>query len=175
MRKSIVISAGIVTCSMAILLGANRTALAQAGSTGGTIGKTDKSTSGGEDESPGRRKSGHRQAASASVSASTPSTISGRWSWRTKCNSDTIWTGEFDFDQSASGAVSGSCRLISGPGENCGALSGHVAGNRMSLTIPWGSHSNHAEFTIAGQSMQGTEQSAANGECRYQVRRLSRR
>jgi hypothetical protein len=50
MRKSITICAITGMCSMAALLPATTTAVAQAGSTGGTIGKTDKSVSGTEAE-----------------------------------------------------------------------------------------------------------------------------
>jgi hypothetical protein len=49
MRKPIKICAIAGICSMVALLPAATTVLAQAGSTGGTIGKTDKSASGGEE------------------------------------------------------------------------------------------------------------------------------
>ena len=92
MSKSIAIA---VACGLAALVVADGTAFAQAGSTGGTLGKTDKSASGGEEERP---KSGNRKAAA---------TISGKWSWRSKCENGTNWTGEFDFDQNADGTLSG--------------------------------------------------------------------
>jgi hypothetical protein len=43
-------SATVIVCVMSALLVADRTAFAQAGSTSGTIGKQDKSISGGEDQ-----------------------------------------------------------------------------------------------------------------------------
>jgi len=49
MTKSIAIA---VVCCFAALVGVDRTALAQAGSTGGTLGKTDKSASGGRTSEP---------------------------------------------------------------------------------------------------------------------------
>jgi hypothetical protein len=52
MRRFITICAITGICSMVPLLAAATTALAQAGSTGGTIGKTDKSASGGEQNEP---------------------------------------------------------------------------------------------------------------------------
>jgi hypothetical protein len=47
MVKSISIA---VVCCLIALFRADRTALAQAGSTGGTLGKTDKSASGGDNQ-----------------------------------------------------------------------------------------------------------------------------
>jgi hypothetical protein len=52
MRKSITLCAITVVCSMVALLPAVTAALAQAGSTGGTIGKQGKSVSGSEDQHP---------------------------------------------------------------------------------------------------------------------------
>jgi outer membrane receptor protein involved in Fe transport len=166
-----------ILCASVMIPGGDRIAFGQAGSTGGTIGKTGKSVSGGEEERPGDRKSGDRKA------AATPATISGKWSWRAKCEDGTFSTGEYDFDQDADGTLSGSCRIISRPalGSSCSALSGRVAGNKVTLTVRWhdlvGSHQNPYEFTIAagGQSMQGTEHAQTSGECTYQVKRLSRR
>jgi hypothetical protein len=52
-------------------------ARAQAGSTGGTIGKTDKSVSGGEEEEPARHSARPRAAKRASSEARTESRASG--------------------------------------------------------------------------------------------------
>jgi hypothetical protein len=57
MRKFITICAIASICWMDALLFTHTTALAQAGSTGGTIGKTDKSASGGEEHQTTARKS----------------------------------------------------------------------------------------------------------------------
>jgi len=50
-RKSVTLVAACISCLIA-LLAVNRIALAQTGSTGGTIGKTDKSVSGEEEQTP---------------------------------------------------------------------------------------------------------------------------
>jgi hypothetical protein len=56
----------VLSCCLAVtaLAATNRTALPQAGSTGGTIGKTDKSASGGDESASttGKRLPGARQA-----------------------------------------------------------------------------------------------------------------
>jgi hypothetical protein len=173
MRKPGTLGTVAIVCLIA-LLAVERIALGQAGSIGGTIGKTDKSVSGGEEERPGDRKSGHRRA------TATPATISGKWSWRAKCEDGSAWTGEFNFDQNSDGTFSGNCRVISGP-VSCSAVSGRLTGNKATFTVRWpdvlGGHNNPYEFTIAadGQSMQGTEHAPRTGECTYQVKRLSRR
>jgi hypothetical protein len=51
MRKPVTLGTVCIICLMT-LLAADRGAFAQAGSTGGTIGKTDKSVSGGEEQTP---------------------------------------------------------------------------------------------------------------------------
>jgi hypothetical protein len=83
MRGGISIGAVIVICSLAVLAGTGQTALAQAGSTGGTIGKTDKSISGtDEGESrqsspgPGRRTATQRVTRSHDAAVN----LTGTWS-----------------------------------------------------------------------------------------------
>jgi hypothetical protein len=51
MRKPAALGIAGIICLIAFLA-TDQTALAQAGSTGGTIGKTDKSVSGGEEQTP---------------------------------------------------------------------------------------------------------------------------
>jgi hypothetical protein len=63
MRKPVTLGIVGISCLFA-LLAADQTALAQAGSTGGTLGKTDKSASGGE-----------QQAAAATAKEGMPKTI----------------------------------------------------------------------------------------------------
>jgi SH3-like domain-containing protein len=50
MRKSVTLGVVAILCGMAAVRSIDRIALGQAGSTGGTIGKTDKSVSGGDAE-----------------------------------------------------------------------------------------------------------------------------
>lgn len=54
MRKPVTLVMVAINCLIA-LLAFDRIALGQAGSTGGTIGKTDKSVSGGEEQTPERK------------------------------------------------------------------------------------------------------------------------
>ena len=158
MRKPVTLSIACIICLIA-LLATKPMAFAQAGSTGGTIGKTDKSLSGGEEQrQPVKRNSGDRNATAA------PATISGKWSWQAKCEGGSTSTGDFNFDQNTDGTFSGSCHSISGA-VPCSAISGRLTGNKATFTVRWwdvlGGHENPYEFTIAGggQSMEGTEHS----------------
>jgi hypothetical protein len=63
----------VVLLALAVLLAADRIALAQAGSTGGTIGKSDKSVSGGESEPHVRSKQREKAAGCTK--------IVGTWNW----------------------------------------------------------------------------------------------
>jgi hypothetical protein len=71
MRKSIAIA---IICGLAMLVAADQTVFGQAGSTGGTIGKTDKSLSGGENSKPrlGRREVAQPQGVAIN--------LTGKWS-----------------------------------------------------------------------------------------------
>jgi hypothetical protein len=53
MRKSVTLDVASIICLIA-LFATNRVALGQAGSIGGTVGKTDKSASGGQEEAKPR-------------------------------------------------------------------------------------------------------------------------
>src|SRR5215472_9713357 len=105
MSKSIVIAAAL--CSMVALVAADRSAFAQAGSTGGTLGKTDKSASGGEDQPQARQKPNGRPRHSAIGETAAPVSISGKWTWTQKCDDGSEWVGVFEFSESPDGEVSG--------------------------------------------------------------------
>jgi hypothetical protein len=79
MTKSIAIA--VVSC-LAILVAADGNAFAQAGSTGGTIGKTDKSASGGDKETEPQRRS-IRPSKARTKEASSCARLVGVWSWYT--------------------------------------------------------------------------------------------
>jgi hypothetical protein len=72
MNKSTAIA---VACGFAAFVVADQTALAQAGSTGGTVGKTDKSASGGEEST--RPNNASRPTTRSGCSA-----VAGTWLWK---------------------------------------------------------------------------------------------
>jgi hypothetical protein len=150
-------------CIASLLILSEVASFAQAGSTGGTLGKTGKSASGG-DEAPA---AGHRTRAPTQRSAS----ISGRWSWRGKCADDSEWSGNFDLDQGVGGSIHGTCSTTR---ESCSTVSGQVVGNKATLSVGWAIRTGTLSLTIAEgrQSMSGWETSPARGRCTYEVRRF---
>jgi hypothetical protein len=153
-----------IACAFALLVIGDRAAFAQAGSTGGTLGKADKSASGGEDQPQARQKpNGNPRHSSAPVS------ISGKWTWTAKCDDGSEWVGTFEFSQSPDGEVSGTST-----GTDAGrSMSGQLVGNKLTVSRTYYLVSNQIIFTIAagGNSMQGSETSKGHGTCRYQAKR----
>jgi hypothetical protein len=141
-------------------------ALGQAGSIGGTIGKTDKSASGGEDQPQTRQKS---KASSASKERPTPSSISGKWLWTAKCDDASEWTGGFDIAQKSDGSFNGKITGLFG----ATTISGQLFGNKLIGTLSYLDHSTNMSFTVAagGNSMRGSETSKDRGICKYQIKR----
>ena len=163
MSKPIAIA---VACGLAALVVADGSAFAQAGSTGGTIGKTDKSVSGGEDQPQTRQRS---KASSASKERPTLSSISGKWLWTAKCDDASEWAGGFDIAQKSDGRFSGTISGLFG----ATTISGQLIGNKLIGTLSYLDHSTDMSFTLAagGNSMHGSETSKARGICTYQVKR----
>jgi len=85
-RAAATLNATII-CVMLALLAADRIALAQAGSTGGTIGKTDKSVSGGGDAAarpqhnvkPRAERAERRAASTARTESRAAGNVDGTW------------------------------------------------------------------------------------------------
>lgn len=88
--------------------------IAQAGSTGGTIGKENRSMSGSEE-----RRELHRPDAA----------LAGRWRWRSVCGT-LKWSGEFEISQSSAHSFSGAF-LSDGPGT---ISNGNISGKQVSFT-----------------------------------------
>jgi hypothetical protein len=97
-------------------------AFAQAGSTGGTIGKTDKSVSGtGEETPPSRDKiKTPGQGNSAAI-------LTGSWNWRAQCGPLTPG-GVFVISNASGGRISGD--FLS---DVTGTFSGTISGDRISF------------------------------------------
>jgi hypothetical protein len=148
----------------AVYMPFSMTAFAQAGSTGGTLGNTDKSIS-GEREQP--REAPRHSTRERPKRASAPLSVSGNWVWSAKCDDGTTWAGTFDFVQSADGAVSGSAAGNDGSA----SFSGQVQGNTIIGRRTYSMHSNSVVFTFSGGALHGVEPSATHGTCRYDARR----
>jgi hypothetical protein len=165
MHKGIRRFAVVSVLAIITALAAERLALAQAGSTGGSLGKTDKSASGGEEPSGQRARAKSRSSAVENGAHS----ISGKWIWTAHCDDASKWGGTFDLAQSSDGAVTGSASGDDGSG----SMSGQLAANKLIATRSYAMHSNQIIFTLGagGKSMQGSESSRTHGMCRYQAER----
>jgi hypothetical protein len=118
MIKSISIA---LLCCLAALVAADGLAFAQAGSTGGTIGKTDKSASGGGGIS--RRKN----------AVDSSSRLTGIWQWRADCPVGGPYVGSFRLAQTSAGQLTGEFLDDSGPTKT-GRITGAVIADKVSFT-----------------------------------------
>jgi hypothetical protein len=131
MGKSIAIA---TACCFAALVSADGSAFAQAGSTGGTIGKTDKSASGGEDAAPlspstAPKAPNRRDRARAAVTGPAVGSVSGRWRWIADCPSG-HWEAEFALSDVSNGHFTGN---FSGASEGT-ITEGSVDGRNIAFT-----------------------------------------
>lgn len=86
-------------------------ALGQAGSTGGTIGKTDKSISGGQNAAgpnppTSSRSNGQRPVERGASAQSSEAPVAGRWRWIADCAGQP-WRGVFDLVETSRGHFNG--------------------------------------------------------------------
>lgn len=104
---------------------------AQAGSTGGTVGKTDKSMSGDTEPAPPASKPTPSRSSVAPPPAPRAGTasVAGRWHWTADCPSG-HWEAGFQITEGMSGEIKGS--LFSDPVN--GTVSGQVSNGIISFT-----------------------------------------
>jgi hypothetical protein len=101
---------GIVILALTHLAFANASsALAQAGSAGGTIGKQDKSVSGGEDHSARRNSQPRRRSTSASAESTACGSIRGLWSWVGVISTQVIFNSDHSIDDTSGHHGSWTC------------------------------------------------------------------
>jgi hypothetical protein len=108
----------------------------QPGSTGGSIGKTDKSISGGESGEPSTptksRSRGQRPVDRGSSDQSSDVSVAGRWHWSADC-SVKGWQGDFDLAETSRGNISGNFAGTSW--YDVGTITnGHINGSSITFT-----------------------------------------
>jgi hypothetical protein len=116
----------VFACALAVLLGSDRIALAQAGSTGGLIGKSDKSISGGDDLSKPRERTPPANKTGRAVAS-----LSGRWDWEAGCPVNRYF-GDFQLTELSGGQLAGEFFRDSGAVQG-GRISGTVHGSEVSF------------------------------------------
>jgi hypothetical protein len=158
-------SVTMFVATAALLVSAPPMSFGQAGSTGGTVGERDKSLSGSNDRSPNQKPAVVKNFHGSNTPA--PSSVSGQWTWTAKCGDGSVWSGTFDLEQSADGAVTGSASGNDGGG----ALSGRLSGNTFIGSRSYPSHSNQITLTVGRNSLHGSEPSQTHGTCIYEAKR----
>jgi hypothetical protein len=159
----------ILIAGAAFAYGANTRAgtpmvLAQAGSTGGTIGKQGKSVS-GEDEHPAR----HSRPKDSKVPEASGS-VAGHWRWSADCAENGQWHGEFVLTSTSPGKFTGSFgNVFDGT-----ITEGHFNGTNVSFTRHFALgtatqvwtgqlNSGHLQGSLSGTSLTGS------GSCSWEA------
>jgi hypothetical protein len=110
--------------------------LAQAGSTGGTIGKTDKSAAGSRDtQEPPKPSNTARPKNEPEGRKSAAVSVAGQWRWSADCQSG-HWSGGFQLRQGTSGQFDGAF-LHTNASDIGTILNGQIGGNGLSFTRTW--------------------------------------
>ncbi len=142
----------------AILLIADRLALAQSGSVGGTVGKTDKSVSGGE-TAPAKR--------AVAPNAGSAGSVAGRWRWSADCESG-HWEGGFSLTQSGASEITGG--FLHTNLADIGTISGHVSNGSLSFIRNAGVVTQHWVGQLrGGHHISGSL--SGNENCTWQASR----
>ena len=125
---------GYVLASLLLIVSAGAAPAFAQGSTGGTLGKTDQSLSGGQKEgSPERQPSAKK--ATAGSGATEPS-IFGRWQYRAQCSASGVLTGTLNLG-GTSERLHGSIRQDA-PAANFSITGGRVSAGRATFAVPVG-------------------------------------
>lgn len=133
----------------------------QPGSIGGSIGKTDKSISGGESAAEPRPSTKRRIERGASDSSSGVS-VAGRWGWIADCTSG-HWQGQFDLTEISRGQFNGSFDPI-------GTISnGRVNGTSVTFTRTWVTGTQYWTGQLAAGRLKDTL--SGNERCSWQASR----
>jgi hypothetical protein len=126
-------------------------AFAQAGSIGGSVGKTDKSVSGGGNTSEQQARPASRQPPTPRATAS----LSGRWKWDAGCP-DKHYFGDFQLTEHPGGQLTGEFIRDSGAVQG-GQITGSVTGKEISFVRNNGSTTISYRAVVVSQSkMEGS-------------------
>ena len=163
---------GFTLLALSHLAFANVTAaLAQAGSTGGTIGKQDKSISGGaEADEPRAARPAKRPSANPreKSSGASKNSLIGRWQWHAQCKNGTTWEAVF-----VATAADNETVALDFIGAGGGTGTGFVTGNRVRLLRTFAVFTQTWTATLSGGNrMNGAiASSEGGGGCSFQASR----
>jgi hypothetical protein len=161
---------GVALLLALFALGQQENAFAQAGSTGGTIGKQDKSISGGDETD--RPRAAPLEKRPAANTRETPSRASknsliGRWQWHAQCTNGTTWEAAF-----VATAADKETVALDFIGAGGGTGTGVVTGNRVRLLRAYVGPTQTWTATLSGGNrMNGEITSSQAGHCTFQASR----
>jgi hypothetical protein len=155
--------------SVVLLLAGGSLALGQAGSTGGTLGKTGKSMSG--EDSPAtpetRTKSQAKPVDKDTSDQPSRVLVAGRWRWGADCTVG-HWEGEFDLTETSRGHFNGSFAATSA--HDIGTITdGSISDGSFSFTRTNYLVTQYWKGRLAGGRMKGT--SSGNADCNWEATR----
>lgn len=152
--------------SVILLLAGGSLAWGQAGSTGGTLGKTGKSISG--EDSPAAPDSRAKRNDKNTPDQASAGTVAGRWRWDADCGAGGHWRGEFDLTDTSRGHFNGSFAATS-PHDVGTITNGTVSGGNFSFTRTNPLVTQYWKGRLAAGRMNGT--SSGNANCSWQATR----
>jgi len=156
--------------SVVLLLAGVSLALGQAGSTGGTLGKTGKSMSGEDSPAipdPATKSQTKRADKDASDQPSGVS-VTGRWRWGADCGAGGHWQGEFDLNETSRGHFNGSFAATS-PHDVGTITNGTISGGNFSFTRTNPLVTQYWKGRLAAGRLKGT--SSGNADCSWEATR----
>ena len=156
----------IASLALSYLAFANvSSALAQAGSTGGTIGNEDKSISGSRLPAtpPAKRPAANTR---ETPSGASNNSLIGRWQWHAQCDNGTAWDAAFVATAAANETVA-----LDFIGAGGGTGTGSVTGNRVRLQRTFIANQTWTATLSGGNRMSGTITSSEGGHCAFQASR----
>jgi hypothetical protein len=157
--------AAIMLATAAVSAPFARTAFAQAGSTGGTLGNTDKSIS-GEREEP-RQRDPHENRTRERSAPSTPSAVfvTGQWHWTADCQSG-HYNGAFTLSEASGGQFTGT--FDGTTAGDVGTISGgEVGGGQISFTRTVAIVTQHWRGRLTSGHISGSI--SGNENCTWQA------
>jgi hypothetical protein len=164
---------GLLAIAFSLMVATAGPALAQSGSTGGSVGKQGKSVSGGDghrpaapprSREPAQRSAKPQQAAPARSAVA----VGGRWRWTADCPSG-HWNGGWDLTETGSGQFSGNFAGMT-IGDAGSITNGRVGGGSLSFTRHFLMMTQSWNGRLTGganPSVQGTI--TGNETCRFQA------
>jgi hypothetical protein len=144
----------LALCGLAVALFAVPcVAQVQPGSTGGSIGKIDKSISGGgsaaEPSAPTKSRSNGKRPVDTATSDQSSVSVAGAWRWSADCTGSGRWQGQFDLIETSRGGFNGSFEVGT-------ITNGRVNGRSVTFTRTWITFTQYWTGRLVGGQLKGT-------------------